>query len=461
MGSHRAGLLFSIRLTAAVALVTSAVILASTSLPAVTLKDGSVARFGGVFPGQSEATNGLRSWADYEAQDFRQLELARKVTARLASEVAWLQDREIAAGVPAEELAGLRDEVGRDVGLAAVLKTRNAFGEVDSELRGVALASALQPIADLRALIADSRRVGVDDSVLAGPAAQADSAEALLPTIEDPLELWPVVAVLSAPSSEVARQKAQREADLAARVEAVQQATNYYNSLAGLRQRGYDSVTEARNEAAWTAFLGRPALGASVAQLEAAAPTLETVDRPALEAAVRRVQDLAAVVHQQFITRLPHKVILISLAAEQLSAYQDGNLVIQTLVTTGRPELPTDIGLMRVYRKNAPWLMRSLWPPSSPYWYPDLTVKYAMWFHPSGEAIHDSWWRGWYGPGSNLGGYGSHGCIGLPYGPIDQLYAWTPVDTPVVVIPGDGSPVSSQLARRTYNDPLMARLYGV
>ena len=104
---------------------------------------------------------------------------------------------------------------------------------------------------------------------------------------------------------------------------------------------------------------------------------------------------------------------------------------------------------MRVSRRDRPWFL----------WDVPVTeaegpgVRYALWFHPSGEAIHDSWWRSWYGPGSNVGSYGSHGCIGLPYGPIDVLFSWTPVGTPVVVIPGDGSPPADQVAQQSYNDP--------
>ena len=462
MGGQGRSLVRGLRLTTATALVVLAATTISIAFPTINLRDAG-GRFvnSGILPGPPASGPGLRGWADLQAQDARELDLGRRFTSRLAEQVTWLQDREVGMGVPMDELAVLRDQVRKDLGLAFAIKSRNGLGEINSELVGVAQATAHQPVTDFRGLIAESRRIGVDDTLLASATAEADSAEARMPAIQAPVDLWPVVQGLAAPIAEVENQKTQREAELAAQAEAEQQARDYYNSLAGLRQRGYAAVNQGRNESAWLAFLGRSGLGDSLGGLEAAAPALETSDRTALTAAVLRAQDLAGAVHQQFVTRLPHKVILVSLAGQELWAYEDGNLVIETLVTTGRPELPTDIGLMRVYRKNAPWLMRSLWPPSSPYWYPDLTVKYAMWFQPSGEAIHDSWWRSWYGPSSNLGGYGSHGCIGLPYGPIDQLFAWTPVDTPVVVIPGDGSSVASQLAHRTYNDPLLARLYGV
>lgn len=455
----------TVRLVGAMALVLSAAVCAGSVLPGVSVTPAARTVLAAPLPWSersgSAPSAGLRSWSEYRAQDQRRVALARRVTDRLAAQVAWLQDHELAAGVSAANLASLRAQVGRDSGLTSALFNLDALGEVNSELIGVAKASAQVSISDLRNLVADSRRIGVDEAVLVTPAAAADTAELGIANIEDPTALWPVIEPLAVHAAELARRKALREADLAARAEAEQQARDYYNSMVGLRQRGYDAVAQGRNEAAWSAFLGRAPLSDSLGRLEAAAAALETNDRPALEIAVRQVQDLAGAVHGQFVTRLPHKVILVSLASERMWAYEDGGLIIDTLVTTGRPELPTDVGLMRVYRKDLNWLMHSPWGPGSPYWYPDLTVRYAMWFQPSGEAIHDSWWRSWYGPGSNLGGYGSHGCIGLPYGPIDTLYSWAPVDTPVVVIPGDGSSVGAQLARRTYNDPLMATLFGV
>ena len=41
----------------------------------------------------------------------------------------------------------------------------------------------------------------------------------------------------------------------------------------------------------------------------------------------------------------------------------------------------------------------------------------------------------------------------MPYGPIDKLYPWGDVGTPVLVIPGDGSPLADQLSQHTYDDP--------
>lgn len=400
------------------------------------------------------------TWNDLTTVNSRRLALGRRIIERLADDVGWLHDQEAAAGVSESDLKPLRDQLARERELTPGIWNLTGLDEVQLELGEVARASALLRVSELRAVLDEAARLGIASGDLETARTAGDAAELAVNQARTTDALWRAVEGLGQPLADVTKRKQDRTAELAAQAAAEQRARDYYNSLEGMRQRGYDALRGARNEASWIAFLGRGSLGDAYTQIEAGAGALETGDRPALVAAVDAEQRLAGAVHQQFLARLPHKVILVSLAEERMWAYEDGGLIVDTLVTTGRPELPTDVGLMRVYRKNLNWLMHSPWGPGSPYWYPDLTVRYAMWFHPSGEAIHDSWWRSWYGPGSNLGGYGSHGCIGLPYGPIDTLYAWAPVNTPVVVIPGDGSSIGYQMARRTYNDPMMMAQFG-
>ena len=124
------------------------------------------------------------------------------------------------------------------------------------------------------------------------------------------------------------------------------------------------------------------------------------------------------------------QVIVVSLADQQLTACQDGTAVVDSPITTGRPQLATPPGSYSVMRKNSPWVMRSPWPRSSPYWYPPSRVQYTLWFRP-GYAIHDAPWRARYGPGTES--QGTHGCINVPRPAMDRLYAWAMVGTPVIV----------------------------
>ena len=126
--------------------------------------------------------------------------------------------------------------------------------------------------------------------------------------------------------------------------------------------------------------------------------------------------------------------------------YQDGKIVQDTLVTTGRPALPTDIGAMKILSKNSPWRMRSPWPRGSPYWYPDSYVHKVVWFTVTGEGLHDAPWQSsMYGPGGQFTANASHGCIHVQMAAENFLYDWSKVGTAVVVYPGDGSPVSEQM----------------
>ena len=128
----------------------------------------------------------------------------------------------------------------------------------------------------------------------------------------------------------------------------------------------------------------------------------------------------------------PHKLIVIQISTQTLTAYQDGRVVLRTYVTTGRPALPTPRGTYRILAKRSPYKFVSPWPRSSPYWYASAWVNYAMLFRWGGYYIHDAPWRTWYGPRSNIYA-GTHGCVNVPYRSMRFLYYWTPLGTTVIV----------------------------
>jgi lipoprotein-anchoring transpeptidase ErfK/SrfK len=150
-----------------------------------------------------------------------------------------------------------------------------------------------------------------------------------------------------------------------------------------------------------------------------------------------QVQDKAL---QDAMTRtLPDKAITISLSEQVIRAYEHGQQVFWTYVTTGRPGLETDPGNFKVYWKVSPWTMHSPWPKGSPYWYPDSKVQMVMWFN-GGDGIHDASWRSRYGPGTNGPHYdptgedtGTHGCVNVPFKNMVWLWNWTPTGTQVLV----------------------------
>ncbi|MFN2568845.1 MAG: L,D-transpeptidase [Candidatus Dormibacteria bacterium] len=126
------------------------------------------------------------------------------------------------------------------------------------------------------------------------------------------------------------------------------------------------------------------------------------------------------------------KAIVIGLAGQDLTACQDGTAVSSTLVTTGRPELPTPTGTTAVLRKSSPWVMRSPWGRGSRYWYPPSHVDFVLWFREGGYGIHDAPWRDAYGPGTER--QGSHGCVNVPRAAMEPLFRWADIGTPVQVV---------------------------
>ena len=126
--------------------------------------------------------------------------------------------------------------------------------------------------------------------------------------------------------------------------------------------------------------------------------------------------------------------IVISLGTQHLWAYDGDVLVLDTIVATGRPELPTVTGSFKILVKYSPYEFISPWPPGSPYWYAPAWSSYAMEFESSGFFIHDAPWRSVWGPGANITA-GSHGCVNVPIQPMARLYEWARVGDQVNVWP--------------------------
>lgn len=135
------------------------------------------------------------------------------------------------------------------------------------------------------------------------------------------------------------------------------------------------------------------------------------------------------------IDNAPPQLIIIHLATQSLIAYDNGCPILKTLVTTGRPELPTDRGTFQIFAKYPTYLMHSPWPKGSPFWYADATVYNAMEFVSDGTFIHSAGWQpaNTYGPGSQYGPYASHGCVHVQDGPLAQLYNWAQKGATVIV----------------------------
>jgi lipoprotein-anchoring transpeptidase ErfK/SrfK len=218
-----------------------------------------------------------------------------------------------------------------------------------------------------------------------------------------------------------------------------------------LRASAQAALTAGRNDATVAAFLRLRWVGQLSAALERYATLVNSSDGQRLALGAAGVQHYAAQLHSGLLHDGPTRIIVVSIQGQRLTAYEDGRVMVDTPVTTGRPALATDIGAMRVLRKDAPWTMQSPWPKGSPEWYPDTVVQMVVWFTKNGEGLHDASWQppDTLGPGSQNGPYASHGCIHLTLQAVTTLFDWAPIGTPVVVYPGDGSPVASQALQQS------------
>ncbi len=113
------------------------------------------------------------------------------------------------------------------------------------------------------------------------------------------------------------------------------------------------------------------------------------------------------------------KWIEIRLASQRLYAWQNGRLVMSSLISSGVARYPTRRGTFRIYVKYRSTRMRG-----PGYNLPN--VPYTM-YYSGGYAIHGAYWH------HNFGHPMSHGCINLPVSFSRQLYLWAPVGTLVVI----------------------------
>jgi lipoprotein-anchoring transpeptidase ErfK/SrfK len=134
------------------------------------------------------------------------------------------------------------------------------------------------------------------------------------------------------------------------------------------------------------------------------------------------------------------KLIVVSLSNQWLIALDNGRRVLDTPVTTGRPELPTPAGTFHILAKYQHYTFISPWPQGSPFYYPPSLTNYALQFRGDGYFIHDAPWRTQFGPGTNLphddpgDPLGSHGCVNVPLSAAKALYTWAGVGTTVRIV---------------------------
>lgn len=222
----------------------------------------------------------------------------------------------------------------------------------------------------------------------------------------------------------------QTNATVGHRLDLKTQADDLVGSLPDLLQYGKDGDYQGRADQAKAAVAAArtdDALESSVGTLQGVVDELWSKKQAALQA--------MASGSTTCVGGLQGKYILLNISRQSLIACQDGNAVVQTLVTTGRPGMDTPTGSFTITAKLPMVHMTSLCAQGTDCWYPPADVYYAMRFYGQYYYLH-SWPQSAYGPGTQDDPtVASHGCVHVPMGPIVQLYNWADVGTPVIITP--------------------------
>jgi len=113
--------------------------------------------------------------------------------------------------------------------------------------------------------------------------------------------------------------------------------------------------------------------------------------------------------------------IEVNLVRQRLNAWENGKIVMTSLVSSGKARTPTVRGTYYIYVKLASTRMRGCCPA-----YDTPNVPWTMYFY-SGYGIHGAYWH------NSFGTPVSHGCVNLPVATARRLFNWASVGTKVVI----------------------------
>ncbi|HZV48809.1 MAG TPA: L,D-transpeptidase family protein [Candidatus Dormibacteraeota bacterium] len=339
------------------------------------------------------------------------------------------------------------------------------LGSLERRLFTQAQQDAGKQVATAKTAITQAQQVGADDpdlQALQQKLAAAEQTQSTARTLGDYRNAADQARQVASAASALATrtQQENQQIDQAAQ----QLISQTGGSLSTIQQDGLLALANGRNDASVAAYENKPRpfktyddVMRAYSRLEKFAANVRSSSLDQAAVAAAGLQRYANQIHQDLIDGMPSQFVIVSFQAQHVWAYQGGQVVMDSPVTTGVrgvSDIGTDFGPMKVLRKSHPWTMHSPWPKGSPYWYPDTVVQWTVFFTNTGEAFHDAYWEpdSALGPGSQYNpAFRSHGCIHLPLAKAQWMYQWAPIGMPVVVYPGDGSPVANQLAQITTN----------
>ena len=122
----------------------------------------------------------------------------------------------------------------------------------------------------------------------------------------------------------------------------------------------------------------------------------------------------------------------VDLAAQHMWYLENGTVVFESDVVTGKNSTPTPPGVYNILEKLSPTvLVGNIVPETNE---PEYRTPVDFWMRVtwSGIGFHDATWQPAFGGDVYLWN-GSHGCINMPYYNAQELYSILQLGTPVVV----------------------------
>lgn len=119
------------------------------------------------------------------------------------------------------------------------------------------------------------------------------------------------------------------------------------------------------------------------------------------------------------------RAVVVSLSMQALWAYENGQVVRSTYVSTGTERTPTPVGLFWVNNKFPVETMEGT---IAGEYYIVKDVPNVMYFNEQGDALHGAYWH------SNFGVPMSHGCVNLPLDVAAWMYEWAPMGMAVQIL---------------------------
>lgn len=118
-----------------------------------------------------------------------------------------------------------------------------------------------------------------------------------------------------------------------------------------------------------------------------------------------------------------NRYIDIDLSEQYVRMYgDDGSVIWESACVSGSPdgEHNTWPGVWYITNKQSPSKLIGYLPNGEKEY--ETTVAYWMAFEGNGIGLHDATWQPSFGGSMYASGYGSHGCVNLPYGAAESLY---------------------------------------